>query len=169
MIEPRHHHHRPPAARLRTSAGALILNGRRKVLLVQPTYKPYWDLPGGCGEPFESPRDTVTREVKEELGIPLPIGRLLVVDYIPATKLADASLAFVFYAPAPPNGVEVLEMVSPQTTGGELYVCGWCDDFAISDRVAANAPMLARRIRAAQRAYEGNTTLYLESGWEVLP
>src|SRR4051794_6081139 len=43
----------------------------------RPTYKAYWDIPGGYVEPGETPRDACVREVYEELGIRPPIGKLL--------------------------------------------------------------------------------------------
>jgi 8-oxo-dGTP diphosphatase len=36
-------------------------------MLVRPTYKPYWDIPGGYVEPGETPKDACVREVFEEL------------------------------------------------------------------------------------------------------
>ncbi|MGV3614312.1 MAG: NUDIX hydrolase [Fimbriimonas sp.] len=52
------------------SAGAVILNGRGEVLLVRQTYGVQnWEIPGGAGEPDESPVQTALREVVEETGL----------------------------------------------------------------------------------------------------
>ena len=66
--------------RKRIGAGLLCRDADDRILLVQPTYKPTWELPGGAVEAGESPAACAAREVKEELGVDLPIGRLLVVD-----------------------------------------------------------------------------------------
>jgi 8-oxo-dGTP pyrophosphatase MutT (NUDIX family) len=54
------------------------------VLVVNPTYKPRWELPGGAVEEDESPDTAAVREIAEELGIERTVGRLLTVDYVPA-------------------------------------------------------------------------------------
>ncbi|WP_217231347.1 NUDIX domain-containing protein [Streptomyces anulatus] len=64
--------------RSRVSAGAVIRDEHGRVLIVDPVYKPYWNLPGGAAEENEVPRETCRREVLEELNLDLDIGRLLV-------------------------------------------------------------------------------------------
>jgi ADP-ribose pyrophosphatase YjhB (NUDIX family) len=53
-----------------------------RVLLVEPTYKDYWELLGGAVDGDESPHDAARREVEEELGFAMSPGRLLVVDWV---------------------------------------------------------------------------------------
>ncbi|WP_230511641.1 NUDIX domain-containing protein [Salinispora arenicola] len=55
----------PPVATPRVAAGALFLNNEGHVLLVHPSYKKHWDIPGGYVEPGESPRAACIREVEE--------------------------------------------------------------------------------------------------------
>lgn len=62
------------------AAGALITDAQGRVLLVKPTYKPGWEIPGGVVEVGESPRDACQRELLEELGYAEPLGRLLVFE-----------------------------------------------------------------------------------------
>lgn len=52
------------------------------ILLVKPSYKKGWDLPGGIVEFNESPVEGLRREVIEELGTSAEIGGLRCVDYI---------------------------------------------------------------------------------------
>jgi 8-oxo-dGTP diphosphatase len=52
----------------RVAAGALFCDDAGRVLLVKPTYKEGWDLPGGYVEPGETPTEACVREIKEELG-----------------------------------------------------------------------------------------------------
>lgn len=58
----------------------MVSSGR--VLLVDPIYKPDWDLPGGMAEANEPPADAVRRELREELGLDLQVGDLLCVDWV---------------------------------------------------------------------------------------
>ncbi|GGC95041.1 hypothetical protein GCM10011512_22590 [Tersicoccus solisilvae] len=67
--------------RRRLAAGALIRDPDGRVLMVQPNYKQGWELPGGTVEAGEDPRTGCTREVLEEVGLDLPVGRLLVVEH----------------------------------------------------------------------------------------
>ena len=67
-----------------------------RILLVDPTYKPDWDLPGGMSEANEPPAETVRRELNEELDLDLHVGRLLCVDWVSPHGPWDDSLMFVF-------------------------------------------------------------------------
>ena len=82
------------------SAAALIGDGAGRVLVVKPNYRDHWTLPGGICEFGESPRAGCTREVAEELGIDLQIGRLLAIDWQPAQEMygpaARPAVFFIF-------------------------------------------------------------------------
>ena len=83
-------------ARKRVGADVLFRDEEGRILLVDPVYKPDWDLPGGMAEANESPLDAAIREVREELGIEWTGGRLLVVDWVPPHGPWDDSLMFIF-------------------------------------------------------------------------
>lgn len=55
--------------------GAAIANGR--VLVHRAETDDYFALPGGRGEPMEQARHTLRREMVEELGVTVRVGRLL--------------------------------------------------------------------------------------------
>jgi 8-oxo-dGTP pyrophosphatase MutT (NUDIX family) len=55
--------------RKRLGAGVVLLDGAGRVLLVEPTYKPGWETPGGMVEANESPRAAAARECQEEIGV----------------------------------------------------------------------------------------------------
>ncbi|TCC65492.1 NUDIX hydrolase [Kribbella pittospori] len=78
------------------AGGALIRDEAGRILFLEPTYKPTLDIPGGIAEYDESPYDACCREVKEEIGLDLEIGRLLVVDWVPVLGVWTDALAFVF-------------------------------------------------------------------------
>ena len=64
----------------RVAAAALFRDREGRILLLQPTYRATWLLPGGVVEENEDPWSGCTREVLEELGRALPVGGLLAVD-----------------------------------------------------------------------------------------
>ncbi|MEU4290244.1 NUDIX hydrolase [Kribbella sp. NPDC026596] len=78
------------------AGGALIRDRGGRILFIEPTYKPTLDIPGGIAEYDESPYDACRREVKEEIGLDLEIGPLLVVDWVPVLGPWTDALAFVF-------------------------------------------------------------------------
>lgn len=83
-------------ARKRVAADVLLRDSSGRVLLVNPNYKPDWDLPGGMAEANEPPEDTVRRELREELGLRVTVCRLLVVDWVAPHGPWDDQLAFIF-------------------------------------------------------------------------
>ena len=80
----------------RMGAGCLFLDEQGDILLVKPTYKPGWEIPGGYVEQYESPKQCCQREIHEELGLNRMIGDLLVVDYNAETEEKSESLMFIF-------------------------------------------------------------------------
>ncbi|WP_353945664.1 NUDIX hydrolase [Streptomyces sp. HUAS MG91] len=73
----------------RVLAGAAVLfrDSAERILLVEPNYRDGWALPGGTVESDtgESPRQGARRETLEEIGLDVPPGRLLAVDWVPGT------------------------------------------------------------------------------------
>jgi 8-oxo-dGTP diphosphatase len=79
------------------AAAALISSPSDEVLLVKPNYRELWSLPGGVLENGEPPHIGCAREVREELGISVPVGPLLAVDWIPPDGPRPRPMvAFVF-------------------------------------------------------------------------
>jgi len=83
-------------ARKRVAADVLIRDDAGQVLIVDPTYKEGWDLPGGMVEANEAPRAGLARELAEELGITRDLGRPLVVEWVAAHGPWDDQIVFVF-------------------------------------------------------------------------
>ena len=80
----------------RMGAGAVIRDTDGRVLIVKPTYKATWELPGGAVEDDESPKGACIRELREELGISIAVGDMLCVDYNSSTPDYVESLMFLF-------------------------------------------------------------------------
>ncbi|MFM9538661.1 NUDIX domain-containing protein [Streptomyces turgidiscabies] len=79
-------------ARRRCGALLLIRNQAGDVLLVRPSYREGWILPGGGALPNEAPHQAALREGAEETGLgDLELGPLLITDYIRAS--GDGSAA----------------------------------------------------------------------------
>lgn len=74
----------------------LFRDGSGRLLLVKPTYKEAWDLPGGMAEANESPHDAARRELDEELGLTAPLLGVLCVDWVSPHGPWDDQLAFIF-------------------------------------------------------------------------
>jgi 8-oxo-dGTP diphosphatase len=143
--------------RKRMAAGVLLRDGAGRVLLVEPTYKDYWELPGGAVEADESPYDAAIREVTEELGIVVAPGRMLVVDWVP--PLADRTEGVVIVYDG--GTVEPGLTTRIRLNRGELRSWAWS---TLPEADTRLSPLLARRVRAAVRAAVDRATTYLEDG-----
>ncbi|MDY6829228.1 MAG: NUDIX hydrolase [Pseudomonadota bacterium] len=84
--------------RKRMSAGAVLTDARGHWLMVKPTYRAGWSIPGGVVEADESPRRACQREVFEETGLAIEPHPLLLVDYAPSQGDLVEGVHFVFGA-----------------------------------------------------------------------
>jgi 8-oxo-dGTP diphosphatase len=142
------------------SAGLLIRDLHGHGLIVQPTYKSVLEIPGGITEANESPRATAQREVREELGLEIEPGRLLVLDYMSATVTKTEALHFIF-----DGGVlEPSQIQRIQLPQDEL---AWFRFVPRSDLEALMVPRLATRMLRAWDALEVGETWYLEDGVRI--
>jgi 8-oxo-dGTP diphosphatase len=144
-------------ARKRVSVDVLIRDKHGRILLVDPTYKPDWDLPGGMSEANESPHDTARREIREELGFGVRLGALLCVDWAPPHGPWDDLLNFIF------DGGELSdpEVARLKLSDGELRAFEFCDEAHASDRLR---PTVWRRVDSALRALASARAQYLQNG-----
>ena len=136
----------------------LVGDGAGRVLLCELTYKQDWDLVGGVAEPAETPVVSLEREVREELGVDLPVGDLVAVDWLPPYKQWTDALLLVFDLGDHPD---LLERVTLQRT--ELRGVHWCTPAEAARHVA---PYVARLLTslAGAREHGGARTVFLEDG-----
>lgn len=79
------------------SAGALIFDPAGRLLILKPTYKSGWTIPGGVMEADgESPWEACQREVREETGLEVIRGRLAAMDFRPAKPGRLAGIRYLF-------------------------------------------------------------------------
>ncbi len=143
-----------PMARARAAAGVLFVDDAGRVLLVRPSYKPGWEIPGGYLHPGETPSEAAAREILEELGITPPIGRLLVIDWGPHPDEGDKVL-FVFDG----GRLEPDDVARIRLDPVEIVEYVYCELEVIDELLIAR---LARRVRAAVDARVAGRVNYLE-------
>jgi len=143
-------------------AGAIFHDAAGRILLVKPSYRATWQIPGGGMEEGEYPLQTAVREVMEEVGLELIPGRLLAVDWVPPQDDGRPALASYAFDGGHLDGEEAKQRVRLQP--GELT--GWT--MAAPDEWdTLLAPHMARRIRACAEALATGGTAYLHHGWPV--
>ena len=85
----------PPA--VPASASALIFDERGRLLILRPTYKSGWTIPGGVMEnDGETPWQACQREVREECRIEVTSARLACVDFRPPRPGHSGGIRFLF-------------------------------------------------------------------------
>ncbi|WP_030610716.1 NUDIX hydrolase [Streptomyces sclerotialus] len=143
------------------AAGVLLFDEEDRVLLVDPTYKPGWEFPGGVVEAGEPPARAGVREVAEELGIRLPtMPRLLVLDWEAPVPPGFGGLRLLFDGGRLPQE-QIRDLLLP---GSELR--DW--RFVTEDEAESMLPPVRwNRLRWALRARAQGRTLNLEAGVPV--
>lgn len=139
----------------------MFVDAAGRALLVEPTYKDHWEILGGVVEPGESPHGAAVRELKEELGLSLWPGRLLVVDWVWSHPHRTDGVMFVY-----DGGVLTPEQTAEiRLPADELRSWAWS---TVDELHALTGEALARRIAAALQARADATTVYLEHGLPVI-
>lgn len=151
--------HEAKMARPRMASGALFFDDQGRVMLLEPTYKDYREIPGGYVETGESPLQACIREVREELGIAPGIGRLLAVDWAPNPSEGDKVL-YIFDGGVLPSELQgQIQLQATEIRAYEYHPASVVADLTI--------PRLARRIGAAVEARRQGRVAYLEHGHDV--
>lgn len=140
------------------AAGCLLYDDAGRILVVEPTYRDTWGIPGGALEPGESPLDGLRREVLEELGLAVEIGPLLAVDH----RRAVDSIRFVFDGPI----LAAEEIAAIALPADELRSFRFVE---LDEATRLLQPDLARRIRTALDHRGAGAAVYLEDGALAAP
>lgn len=128
-----------------------------KILIVKPSYKDYWSVPGGIVEKDESLREACERETEEEIGLKVRIERLLCVDYLEERDGVDENLQFIF------SGGELTELQvgKIKIDGNEIIDFRFLDP---KDALLMLSERLKKRMGESLKALESGTSHYLENG-----
>lgn len=131
---------------------ALITNEKKEILIIKPSYKEGWILPGGYVEIGESPCDAIQREIEAELGVTdVKPGKLLCVDYHSHTS---EYIMFVF-----DGGVFTDATITDITLPPRLVEFKFVSTDEALQLLRANS---ARRLLPALEAKEKENIAYLE-------
>lgn len=145
-------------ARKRVSVDVLLRDQHGRILLVDPKYKPDWDMPGGMVEANEPLPDAARRELREELGLEVHVGDLLCVDWVAPHGPWDDMLNFIF-----DGGVlSATEIATLRLVDDELWTYEFCDEDQATERLR---PYVWRRVSVALEALRTGQVQYLQDGY----
>ncbi|MFC6884392.1 NUDIX domain-containing protein [Actinomadura yumaensis] len=144
--------------RTRGAAAALLLDDLGRVLLVKPTYKEGWFLPGGVIEADESPLAACVRECQEELGLVPRLDGLVCVDWGAPRDGVDSVNVFVFGGAITGRELGAIELPADELSDHVLVAPEKVPELA--------PPHIARRMEPSLRALAEGRAIYLEDGRE---
>jgi ADP-ribose pyrophosphatase YjhB (NUDIX family) len=148
----------PPLPAIPASAGALIFDRAGRLLILKPTYKTGWTIPGGVMEADgETPWDACRREVREECGLELRGGRLAGVDFRPSRPERPGGIRFLFDCGAVGDAELASVTVQPEEVAEFRLV-------PLDEALELLRAPIRRRVRAATRH---RRCVYLENGRPV--
>jgi ADP-ribose pyrophosphatase YjhB (NUDIX family) len=136
-----------------TTAALITEAGTGRVLLVKPTYRDHWTFPGGYLEADEYPHDGCAREIREELGLHLQPGPLLLVDWAPAAEPRPRPLISLTF-----DCGELAPDIPIRLDDDELSAWAFLNEHEAAARLPGN---VAPRVAAALYARRDRTTVYL--------
>lgn len=143
---------------LPVSCGAILLDPQGRLLVLRPTYKSGWTIPGGIMEADgETPWEACRREVLEETGLHVEGGRLVCVDTRPARDGRKLGLRFLFHCgQLRPEQLDDI-VVDPLEVAEHRFV-------PVEEAMELLRKPVRRRVRRGLRA---RRCVYLENGRPV--
>jgi 8-oxo-dGTP diphosphatase len=134
------------------ATGAYLTDGHGRLLLVKPSYRETWGVPGGVVEEGETPDECVQREVREEIGLDVPEFRLLAVDWFPPAGARHRPIAYFLF-----DGGVLQDPASIRLAPGELTAHRFVDP---AESVPLVTDAMARCLTRAARARDGDGAVY---------
>ena len=147
--------------RVPASAGALIFDSRGRLLILKPTYKSGWTIPGGVMEADgETPWQACQREVREECGLDVGNGRLVCTDFRLPTQSNPGGIRFLFDCGAlRDSAFTALVLQADEISEHRLL--------PLTDALPLLRKPISRRVRAVRKrngAPRKHAITYLENG-----
>ncbi|QGF23187.1 NUDIX domain-containing protein [Raineyella fluvialis] len=140
------------------SAGAILLDGAGRLLVLKPTYKSGWTIPGGIMEASgETPWEACRREVFEEVGLVVDEARLVCVDTRPGRDGRKLGLRFLFHCGALSEERVADIAIDPREVAEYRFV-------PVEEGLELLRKPVRRRVR---RALVARRCVYLENGRPV--
>jgi 8-oxo-dGTP diphosphatase len=144
--------------RIPASAGALIFDEHERILILKPSYKKGWTIPGGQIEADgESPWAACQRETREECGLEVRRGRLVCVDYLRPKPSRAGGARFLFHCGTFPD----LQLNAIKLQEDEIVDCRLA---SLTEALTLLSGPLRRRVSASA---DTERCLYLENGRAV--
>jgi 8-oxo-dGTP pyrophosphatase MutT (NUDIX family) len=139
------------------SASALVRGRKGRLLILKPTYKGGWTIPGGVVEFGESPWEACRRETMEECGLDVAAGRLVCVDFLRPRPGRPGGVRFLFDCGVFDDAVLGTVVVQPEEIAESRVL-----------PLKAALPLLSGPVRRRVRAAcESKRMRYLEEGRSI--
>ncbi len=137
------------------SAGAVIFDRAGRLLILKPTYKSGWTIPGGVMEDDgETPWQACQREVREECGLEVRRGRLACMDFRRPRPGSPGGIRFLFDCGALSRKRLAAIVLQPEEIAEYRLA-------SLAEALTLLRGPIRRRIRAA---CSGRGLIYLEDG-----
>jgi ADP-ribose pyrophosphatase YjhB (NUDIX family) len=139
-------------------SGVLLVDPAGRPLIVEPTYKDTWEIPGGVVESGEDPRRCAVREVEEELLLNVDLGRLLVIDWKQEPPPHGDAIMLIY------DGGELVDTSRLRLQESELRSVEFVEESMLDTRLSRG---LANRVRYALEARRLGKFVELVNGLAV--
>jgi ADP-ribose pyrophosphatase YjhB (NUDIX family) len=144
---------------VRVGTGVLLRDDWGCVLLVKPSHRSRWAIPGGEVDLEEAPRQAVRRQLFEVLGLDREPGALLCVDVVPAREPFPRPEILYLFDGGVLGDAEQETIWHP---GGQRHDWRFVQPADLEGFILG---LLLRRVRAGLAAYGAGHTVNLEDGY----
>ncbi len=144
----------------RVTSGVVLFNDNDEILIVKPSYKDHWSIPGGVVDNNESPLEASIRETKEEANIELEDLKFLCVEY--TRKIGDEDFFFLFY-----GGKLTSEQIKNIKTDPDEISGFKFAKIEEASKLIGESKILSKILSKHLEILKNNSPMYLENGKEV--